>query len=206
MNEDRPSHLGLDPESARGERRTEIPKCVLEQVLDLLKLLAHLSTGSFADSHLTDALKTLGTDPSTDPKVKKKLISVLASWHAQFKDDPSMSTVANLYRQVRPNDQSRMRVDVQALHSTALESDDYWERKRQEEKERKEKKEEEKRKAKEAKEAEKIRQRLAEEERRKNKNKPKRRPFNFEQVDFHPRDAFPVSIMLIIGCRRGHRF
>jgi hypothetical protein len=39
-------------------------------------------------------------DSMTDERVKKKLMSVLASWHRQFKDDPRMSVVAGLYQAV----------------------------------------------------------------------------------------------------------
>ena len=39
----------------------------------------------------------LGSEPTTDPKVKRKLVQVLAAWHSQFKDDPSMAFVANLF-------------------------------------------------------------------------------------------------------------
>ncbi|KAI0296217.1 hypothetical protein BC826DRAFT_1185098 [Russula brevipes] len=62
---------------------------------------------SFADGHLTDALKHLATDSTTDPKVRKKVLAVLASWSRQFKDDRSAPIVAGLYRQVKPADQSR---------------------------------------------------------------------------------------------------
>ncbi len=37
------------------------------------------------------------SDPMTDEHVKRKLMSVLASWHRQFKDDPKMSLIAGLY-------------------------------------------------------------------------------------------------------------
>ncbi len=140
-----------------------------------------LSIASFADAQLTDALKTLASDPSTDIKVKKKIMSVLASWHAQFKDDPSMSLVAGLYQQCRPA--SRHRAEQQSLNAANLGFyDDASERRKKEERERKEKKEEEKRKAKEAKEAEKLRHKQEEEARRKRAAQPKRRPFNFEEV------------------------
>lgn len=131
---------------------------------------------------MTDALKTLASDPSTDPKVKKKIMSVLASWHAQFKDDPSMSLVAGLYQQCRPA--SRIRAEQQSLNTANIGYyDDAAERRKREERERKEKKEEEKRKAKEAKEAEKLKHKQEEEARRKRAAQPKRRPFNFEEVN-----------------------
>jgi len=56
---------------------------------------------SFADGHMTDALKNLANDSGADKRVKKKLLMVLGSWREQYKDDPSMSVVAGLYRQCR---------------------------------------------------------------------------------------------------------
>ena len=49
----------------------------------------------------------LGSEPTTDPKVKRKLVQVLAAWHSQFKDDPSMAFVANLYSTVKPAGSAR---------------------------------------------------------------------------------------------------
>ncbi|KAI0778319.1 hypothetical protein BD413DRAFT_704774 [Trametes elegans] len=138
---------------------------------------AHNFQTSFADHQLTDALRNLSADPATDHKVKKKLASVLAAWHIQFKDDPSMALVANLYKQCKVGHASRPSGDRRIDGSLGLD-DDYLERKRREEEARK-KKEEEKRKAKEEKE-----RRKREEEERKRKAaqpKPKRKPFNFEQ-------------------------
>ncbi|CAE6466174.1 unnamed protein product [Rhizoctonia solani] len=54
---------------------------------------------SFANDQLVDRIKLMSQDPMTDEHVKRKLISVLASWHRQFKDDPKMHTVSNLYVQ-----------------------------------------------------------------------------------------------------------
>ncbi|PSS29581.1 hypothetical protein PHLCEN_2v2729 [Hermanssonia centrifuga] len=142
---------------------------------------------SFADNQLTDAIRALATDSTTDPKVKRKLVSVLASWHAQFKDDPSMSLVANLFNLVKPHTPpSRapkpVEEDMYQIDSAGLGlGESYEERRRKEERERREKKDEEKRKAKEAKEAEKLlRLKKLEEEKRK-KSAPKRKPFNFEE-------------------------
>ena len=67
--------------------------------------------GTFADGQLTDALRHLATDPMTDKKVKKKLLLVLASWHEQFKGDPSMNMVANLYKQYRPTERRTVESD-----------------------------------------------------------------------------------------------
>ncbi|KAF9244503.1 hypothetical protein BU15DRAFT_42020 [Melanogaster broomeanus] len=123
------------------------------------------------DDQLIDAVKQLASDPLTDTKVKKKLLSVLASWHVQFKDVPSMSTVAGLYRQCRPPDvRSHGRshsADVDsALYNAGLSSVN--------------EKEAAKKRAKEEKEAAKEKARRSEEEARRLKNRPRRAPFNFE--------------------------
>lgn len=155
------------------------------------------SAASFADAQLTDAIKSLASDPSTDPKVKKKLLSVLISWHSQFKDDPSMSLVAGLYLQCRP---SRQNINAGSIghHDEALE------RRKREERERKEKKEEDKRKAKLAKEEEKAKQRREEELRRKRASQPRRRPFNFEEVIF--KLTYLKMLELNPSFRRNHRY
>jgi hypothetical protein len=67
-----------------------------------LTLRPLFSTATFADDHLTDALKSLASDHSVDPKVRRKLLLILLSWKNQFKDDPKMSLVAGLYHQARP--------------------------------------------------------------------------------------------------------
>lgn len=144
-------------------------------------------TASFADNQLTDALRNLSTEPGVDPKVKRKLVNVLAAWHAQFKDDPSMSLVANMYNTVKPSSSAvsraarRSEEDMYQIDAAGLGMQDE-ERRRKEEKERKEKEKEERRKAKEAKEAERLRQKKAVQEKRRSKGKTKRQPFNFEQV------------------------
>jgi len=133
---------------------------------------------SFADSMLTDAIKHLATDSTTDPKVKKKVMAVLLSWHNQFKDDRSMDAVSNLYKQCKG--ENRPRIDVQSALGAG--NDPFWDQKRREERE---KKEEEKRKVKEAKEIKEAEARLrAEEEAKKKKAakvKSKRKQFNFEE-------------------------
>jgi hypothetical protein len=52
---------------------------------------------NFANDRLIDRIKLMAGDSLTDDAVKKKLMSVLASWHRQFKDQPGMSLVAGLY-------------------------------------------------------------------------------------------------------------
>lgn len=132
---------------------------------------------------LLDAIKHLAADPTTDHKVKKKLISVLLGWRRQFTDDPSMQYVAKLYDQCKIAQADRTSADKRAIDgvNAGMGFDpEYLERKRKEEAAKK--KEEEKRQAKEGKE----RRRREEEERRCNGSRPKtkRKPFNFEQVCF----------------------
>lgn len=132
----------------------------------------------------------LGTDPGTDPKVKKKLLSVLASWNAEFKDDPSMSLVSNLFNQIRPARPAPRappaRASLEDQNFTLERSGpDPYEAKRNKEEERKEAK----RKAKEQREADKLRLRRIEEEQRRRvkqgkEGKVKRKPFNFEEVRY----------------------
>jgi LAS seventeen-binding protein 5 len=125
---------------------------------------------------LTDAIKQLAADSTTDQKVKKKLVAVLASWHSQFKDDPSMSVVAGLYGQCRPASRRTHGYSNSADLSHGPSSD--YERKMKE----KDEKELAKQRAKREKEEAKERTRKAEAEARKQKNRARRAPFNFEAV------------------------
>lgn len=54
---------------------------------------------TFADGPLITRIKTMASDPLTDDAVKKKLMSVLAGWNREFKDNPKMATVASLWTQ-----------------------------------------------------------------------------------------------------------
>jgi hypothetical protein len=130
--------------------------------------------GSFADGQLTDALKHLATDSTTDTKVRKKVLAVLASWSRQFRDDRSAAGIAGLYRQVRPAESSR---------GSEVGRETLAEREREIEKRRRDK-EQAKRKVKE--------KRLKLEEARSRKPSSQisasRRQFNFEQV------CFPVAL------------
>lgn len=120
----------------------------------------------FADGNLTDVLRNMSNDPMVEQKVKKKLNRILASWHAQYKNDPSMRTAANLYKQHKSD---AWRPDTQIPKEDELEAA------------KRKSKEEARRKAKE--EAEKLKR---EEKKKKRegagKAKPKRKPFNFEEV------------------------
>jgi len=113
----------------------------------------------------------MGNDPVTDQKVKKKLIRILAAWHAQYKNDPSMKTAANLYKQHKSDAHSLWRPDAQMPKDEELEA---AKRKSKEEARRKAKEEAERLKR-EGKEKKKKRQDAG-------KPKSKRKPFNFEEV------------------------
>ncbi|ESK98076.1 vhs domain protein [Moniliophthora roreri MCA 2997] len=119
---------------------------------------------TFADGQLTDALRQIATDRSADKRVQKKLKLVLLSWHEQFKSEPSMRTVSDLYlmfKEKRYSSEDPMGVmDPAALQARA--------------------EKEAKRKAKQEKE-ERARQEEEERKRQKQRAKTKRQPFNFEQ-------------------------
>ncbi|EIW86917.1 hypothetical protein CONPUDRAFT_95934 [Coniophora puteana RWD-64-598 SS2] len=128
---------------------------------------------NFADGQLLDAIKHLASDSSTDAKVKKKVLSVLASWHNQFKGDAGMTTVSNLYRQCKPAERKSHQSPVDVIMSgSSNELAEYGRRQRE--------KEEKEAAKKKAKEEVKARQRREEEEARRRKNRPKRARFNFE--------------------------
>ena len=69
--------------------------------LNILNCTYAFVPASFADNQLTDAIRHLAADPGLDHKVRRKLTAVLASWYREFKDEPNMSIVANLYRTTR---------------------------------------------------------------------------------------------------------
>ncbi len=137
------------------------------------------------------AMRQLAGDSSLDPKVRRKLSLVLASWHRQFKDDPKMSAVANLYKSVR--DPAGLTLyessdSVRAYQAAQREQQTKRERERLEEKEKlKREKEEAKRK----KAAQKLRP----------QDRPTRRPFNFEQAS----DAHTSPILYSPFTRRRSR-
>lgn len=179
------------------------------RALVILKALVENSgdkfTTSFADSHLVDALRMLTTEPTTDPKVKKKLSTVLLSWHAQFKDDPSKNYVANLYKTCGVNlpgqraqkrssttygsefagygpeyeaEERQRRSDRERREQEMEERAREKEREKEKEREEKRKREEEKLKAKQEKAQEKAKRKQEEEAKR---HGVKRKPFNFEE-------------------------
>jgi hypothetical protein len=105
-------------------------------------------------------------------------VAILASWHSQFKDDPSMSAVTGLYKQCRPApvDRRSHGYSSSADHSHGPSSD--YERKMKE----KDEKEIAKQRAKREKEEAKERARKVESEARKLKSRGRRAPFDFEAV------------------------
>ncbi|GFZ48656.1 hypothetical protein JCM24511_06405 [Saitozyma sp. JCM 24511] len=54
---------------------------------------------NWADQQILGRLKDMAQDSLIDPKVKKRLILVFHAWSIQYKDEPRMTQVANLYRQ-----------------------------------------------------------------------------------------------------------
>jgi hypothetical protein len=104
-------------------------------------------------------------------------MAVLASWHSQFKDDPSMSVVAGLFRQSRPADRRSQGYSNSPDPLSHGPSSDY-ERKMKE----RDEKELAKQRAKQEKQEAKQRARKSEEDARKKKNRSRRAPFDFEVV------------------------
>lgn len=144
------------------------------------------------DDHLIDALRQLAVDPIADTKVKKKLLSMLASWSVQFKNDPSLSTIAGLYRQARPIDRrshTRSESADAPFHRAAGLSPTPD-------------KDSAKRRAKQEKEEAKERARKAEEEARQHRNRPRRAPFNFEAVSVVPSSRRTTAYSRVF--RRNH--
>ncbi|THV07599.1 hypothetical protein K435DRAFT_959671 [Dendrothele bispora CBS 962.96] len=119
---------------------------------------------SFADGQLTDALRGIASDRTTDKRVQKKLRLVLISWHEQFQSDPSMRSVSELYLMCKePRQQTAdILIDPEAAARKA-EKEEAKKRAKMEKEEARRKEEEERRKRKEM------------------KNKPKRAPFDFQQ-------------------------
>jgi hypothetical protein len=104
---------------------------------------------SFADDRLTERLKIMATDSMTDEKVRKTLMSVLGSWHRQFKDNPSMKLVADLYNQCGGGGGKRNSKQVEVRHETLF--DQYAKHAAEQRAKEKTEKEEAKRRTKEGK-------------------------------------------------------
>lgn len=60
--------------------------------------MSTLWLASLTNDPLLERIKTMSHDSMVDERVRKKLMSVLAGWHRQFKDDPRMSAIAGLYQ------------------------------------------------------------------------------------------------------------
>lgn len=132
--------------------------------------------GSFADDRLTEHLKRMGSDSHTDQRVKKRLLSLLASWQRQFKDDPSMRSVANLYNQFKSSHQNTSQINREPITVSSPPKESAMAKAAREKEERKAKE----RQA----EADKKKLKQAQKEAAWNKDrKPnkQRKPFNFEQ-------------------------
>ncbi|EGO01224.1 hypothetical protein SERLA73DRAFT_167348 [Serpula lacrymans var. lacrymans S7.3] len=146
----------------------------------LVENCSHKFQSTFADPQLIDAIRHLASDHSTDARVKKKLIAVLASWQSQFKNDPSMASVSSLYRQCRPQERRLQNRPTNAeidnllgLQGGDLATSSDFEKRRKE----KEEKELAKKKARQDKEEAKEKIRKAEKDAKRRKN---RAPLNFE--------------------------
>ncbi|ORY66925.1 hypothetical protein BCR35DRAFT_308360 [Leucosporidium creatinivorum] len=125
---------------------------------------------------LIDRLKLMAGDPHTDDRVKKKIMSVLGSWYRQFKDDPTMQSVAGVYASCGGGKKTVSRTAATEAYE------------RQQAKYEQEARERAERKALERSNKEKEKARLAQEkeDRAKAKRNPqqarvKRPPFNFEK-------------------------
>lgn len=145
----------------------------------------------FLDGYLTEVLRTMSNDPTIDQKVRKKLVRILAAWHSQYKDDPSMKIAANLYKQYKNDADGAWRLDPQTPTDDAVEA-------------AKNKSKEVTRKAKE--EAE----RLKKEEKKKSKEsagkpKTKRKPFNFEEVCLVFLETTSVAVCIMTDPRAFRR-
>lgn len=150
---------------------------------------------TFANERLVDRIKLMAGDPQTvryfpeaarensaadslpqDPAVKRKIMSVLASWHRQFKGDPTMQLVAGLY--VSCGGGTRKAPDRTAATEAYEKQQAKYEREAAERTERKMKDRSDKELAKER-----IAKEKEDREKAKRKgNKVKRPPFNFEAV------------------------
>ncbi|KAJ8496122.1 hypothetical protein ONZ45_g12563 [Pleurotus djamor] len=130
----------------------------------LVENCGHKFQTSFADGQLTDALKGISADPSTDAKVRKKVLLVLAFWEKQYGSDPQMAHVSGLYRQCKQHRVTQQQNIDQLNNSLGLPNLESEAAKKKREK-------------KEAKEKERQRR----EEERAQANKPKRQPFDFER-------------------------
>ncbi|KAM0746611.1 hypothetical protein T439DRAFT_135117 [Meredithblackwellia eburnea MCA 4105] len=150
------------------------------RALTILKALVencgHRFQVTFGNERLVDRIKLMAGDPLCDAKVKTKLMSVLRSWHVQFKDDPKMQTVASLYLSCGGGKKVVTRTEATAAYENRQAE---YEREAQARADRKAKE----REAARLREDERMAKELAAKEAKKAKKKgptPKRAPFNFE--------------------------
>jgi len=141
------------------------------------------SSATFADGRLTEQLKSMIGSVHTDQRVQKRLLSVLASWHRQFKDDPSMKLVSSIYPSVQASvtRQRRLSNDLHQFGATPPGAEERGARERKErDRKQKEKEAKEARKAKGREEVErKAREKATATDPQRRPNK-QRKPFNFE--------------------------
>lgn len=138
---------------------------------------------TFANDQLTERIKLMSQDPMTDEHVKRKLMSVLASWHRQFKDDPKMQAVSSLYAQCGGG--KKASTASQGPTSPRPHAETVYEQHQRRAEEEARERAEAKAKERAAKEDEKRKQReeklAAKERERKARSQPARKPFNYEQ-------------------------
>ncbi|KAJ3750662.1 hypothetical protein DFH05DRAFT_1386972 [Lentinula detonsa] len=143
-------------------RSLVILKALVENCSDKFKMYR---IASFADDQLIDALRQIAGDRTADKRVQKKLKLVLISWHEQFKSNPSMRSVSELYHMCKDIQPAKPAIDPMEVEAA---------RRRAEKEEMKRKARLEKEEARKKEEAERLKQKQM-------KNRPKRTPFNFEQ-------------------------
>ncbi|KAL0951487.1 hypothetical protein HGRIS_008174 [Hohenbuehelia grisea] len=136
----------------------------------LVENCGHKFQTTFADDHLTDALKHLTSDPDGDAKVKKKTLMVLAAWEHQYKAEPGMAHIAGLYKQCKQHRVTN-RENIERLNESLGVYDSSAQRKK-EKREAKEKERQKKEDERAARQAE--RERAQQQQRR-------RQPFDFEK-------------------------
>jgi len=137
---------------------------------------------SFANDQLTERIKLMSQDPMIDEQVKRKLMAVLGSWHRQFKDDPKMHAVSNLYVQCgggRKSTASAPRSSSPKPHAETL-YDQHQRRAEEEARARADRKAQERASKEEEKRKQKEEKLAAKERERKARTQPARRPFNYE--------------------------
>ncbi|KAF8338027.1 uncharacterized protein EI90DRAFT_3144360 [Cantharellus anzutake] len=137
---------------------------------------------SFANDRLTERIKSMASDPMTDEQVKKKLMSVLASWYRQFKDDPKMSLVAGLYHSCGGGSGKKPRLVFDQAARSPYSPGSHSNFELQQKKAKEAAKLQEERRLKGLREKEEAKRKAKEEKKKQaTSQNTKRKPFNFEQ-------------------------